>query len=123
MDYTQFTLATGRMVEMRPIGWDEYWNIQKDNILAMQEAEKKAESMTPLAYTLVFFDTQRAAREHLLAPCVKDWDSMRGDLLMPEVVEIEESLKKISRIPVQLGNFAPAAEAAAAAGQNTAASA
>ena len=123
MDYTQHSLATGRVVEMRPLGWDEYWQIQKDNVLAMQEAEKKAESMNPLEYTLVFFDTQRAAREHLLAPCVKDWESMRGELLMPEVVEIEETLKKISRIPVQLGNFAPAAEAAAAAGQTTAASA
>lgn len=123
MNYVQHTLSTGRVVEMRPIGWDEYWQIQKDNVLSMQRVENDAKTMDNLEFTLAFLDVQRESREHLIAPCVQDWESIRGDLLMPEVVEIENELKKISQITVQLGNFAPAAEAAAAAGQTTAASA
>ena len=123
MNYVQCTLSTGKVVEIRPIGWDEYWKIQKGNIFSMQQVEKDAKTMDNLEFTLAFLDVQRQSRENLLAPCVQDWDSISADLLMPEVVEIEEELKKISKMPVQLGNYVPAVEAAAAAGQNTAASA
>jgi len=119
--YAEQTLSTGRTVEIRPLGWDEYWDIQKSHLLALKDLQEKSKSISDIDYTLALTDAQRASREASLALCVNDWATLHAELSMPEVVELSEIIKSISKMGIMLGNSVPAAAADQAAELNTAA--
>lgn len=119
--YAEQTLSTGRTVEIRPLGWDEYWDIQKSHLLALKNLQEKSKSISDVDYTLALTDAQRASREAPLALCVNDWATLHAELSMPEVVELSEIIKSISKMGIMLGNSVPAAAADQAAELNTAA--
>ncbi|WP_288229819.1 hypothetical protein [uncultured Desulfovibrio sp.] len=118
--YRQHILKNGKMVEIRPFGWKEYWTLQKERLAAAKKMEKDSEKMGQIERTLALTEFQQAWREKPLDACVKDWPSLQPVLSLEEVREIEAVIKAMSDGEILAGNSAPAAEAAAAAGPNIA---
>ena len=121
--YQDHTLKSGRVVGMRPLTWDEYWDIQKAHLMGLKDLQEKGEAITEEEYRLELMLAHKDFREKPLALCVKDWDAIKSELLMPDVVEMEDKLRQISQITILSGNSVPAAVAVPAAGPNTAATA
>ena len=103
--YEQKTLSSGRVVEIRPLSWNEFWEMGR---MRLEAANDNSEPLYVLS-------ASREARERPLAACVRDWDNIRGEVSLPEVLEMEQLVDKASRNPVLEGNSLPAA-----AGQTTA---
>ena len=121
--YQDHTLKSGRVVGMRPLTWNEYWEIQKTHLMGLKAVQEKGEAITEADFRLELMLAHKDFREKPLALCVKDWDIIKSELLMPEVVEMEDTLRQISQITILSGNSEPAAVAVPAAGPNTAATA
>lgn len=121
--HVDHTLASGRVVGLRPITWQEYWDIQKKHLMGLKALEDKKAEISNLDHTLEFVQLQRDMREGPLSLCVNEWDSIKGILTMPEVVEVENAVRNLSRIEILSGNSGPAAAAVPAEGPSTAASA
>ena len=121
--YEKKTLQSGREVELRPQKWAEYWKMQRLRLEDLSATQAAMDSLSEPERLLKIMDFNLAWRERPLAACVKDWAEIRDDLSLPEVVELEEMLKAISRVGILGGNSVPAAAAAAADAPSTAASA
>lgn len=121
--YQDHTLKSGRVVGMRPLTWDEYWDIQKTHLMGLKDLQEKGEAVTDAEFRLELMLAHKDFREKPLALCVSDWDAIKSELLMPEVVELEKTLQQISQITILSGNSEPAAVAVPVAGPNTAATA
>lgn len=121
--YQDHTLKSGRVVGMRPLTWDEYWDIQKTHLMGLKDLQEKGEAVTDAEFRLELMLAHKDFREKPLALCVNDWDAIKSELLMPEVVELEKTLQQISQITILSGNSEPAAVAVPVAGPNTAATA
>ena len=104
--YERKTLASGRNVEIRPLSWDEFWEFGRLRL----EASTSKEPMAVMT-------ASREARERALSACVKGWDGMRSGISLPEVVELEQLINKLSEGPVLSGNSLPAADGQPAAGE------
>lgn len=95
MMYTPVILKSGREVQIRPLGWDEFWMLAK---MKVELAEKgKAESMSSM-------EVLQGIREKTLSSCVADWEKIRPEVSLPEALEMEKHIDRLSEAPVLEGN-------------------
>lgn len=92
--YEHKTLTSGREVAIRPLSWDEFWELGRLRLEVAGRANDAA----------ALFDASREIRERTLSACVQDWESVKCGLSLPEVLEIEQVIEEISKIPVLEGN-------------------
>lgn len=121
--YEKTTLQSGREVELRPQKWTEHWDMQRLRLQELAATQAAMEGLAESERLLKIMEYNLIWREKPLSSCVKDWSALRDELSLPEVLELEETLKAISRVHILEGNSAPAAAVAAAAGPSTAANA
>ncbi len=101
MQYTEKTLHGGKVVNIRPLTWEEYWDINLERLTLSQDISadphvKKDE--------VLFLEKTRTVREKPLSYCVQDWSTLKAELSLPEVLEIEKHIDAISKAPVAEGN-------------------
>ena len=95
MIYAPVMLKSGREVQIRPLGWDEFWTLAK---MKVELAEKgKAESMSSM-------EVLQGIREKTLSACVADWEKIRPEVSLPEALEMEKHIDRLSEAPVLEGN-------------------
>lgn len=106
MQYQEKTLSSGRVVSIRPLSWQEYWEMGEQRLaltkpLSVTEktAEQKLAEMREL----------RALREQPLRWCVQDFDTIAAECSLADIVELEQLINALSEAPVREGNSAPAA--------------
>lgn len=118
--HEKHTLQTGRVVEIRSYGWNEFWNLQRERLSEGKDLEESSKDMGIFDRQMALTDFQQRWRERPLALCVENWSELQPVLSLSEVREIEGILKRISESEVLAGNSSPAVDAEAAAGLNTA---
>ena len=97
--YQDHTLKSGRVVGMRPLTWDEYWDIQKTHLMGLKDLQEKGEAVTDAEFRLELMLAHKDFREKPLALCVKDWDAIKSELLMPTWWKWKTSSGKSARSP------------------------
>lgn len=118
--HEKHTLQTGKVVEIRPYGWKEFWDLQRERLSEGKDLEESSKDMGMFDRQIALTDFQQKWRERPLAFCVENWSELQPVLSLSEVREIEGILKRISESEVLAGNSSPAVDAEAAAGLNTA---
>ncbi len=101
MNYTEKTLHSGKVVQIRPLTWEEYWNINLERLKMSQDIsadphEKKDE--------VLFLEKTRTIREKPLNYCVQGWAELKLELSLSEVLELEKHIDDVSKAPVAEGN-------------------
>ncbi len=96
MNYTEKTLQSGKIVHLRPLTWEEYWDVTQTQIQYSEDVTAKKD---------IGLETMRYTREKPLQYCVQDWEQLKSELTLPDVLEIEAITKEISKAPVAEGNL------------------
>ena len=102
MEYQERKLSSGRVVYIRPLTWNEFWEL----------GERRLESKSLVEGTAGGADALRAVRllrELPLRLCVRDFDVFAGQCSVAEIVEMERAIDALSEVPVREGNSVPAA--------------
>ena len=104
-NYTKKTLKSGREVDIRPLSWAEFWEFNLARTKSIDANAKPTE----------IINASRDSRERVLDACAKDWASLRADVSLPEVLELEVLIDEISKAPIAEGNSLPVADTTATA--------
>lgn len=105
--YVQYTLKSGREVSVRPMTWNEFWDIGEKR-LDMQETSSKATTISAQKQAL---KEQREFLELPLTLCVESFveNALSSTLSRAEVRELQDIINELSEPEVTLGNSEPAA--------------
>lgn len=105
-DYTEHTLHSGKIVNLRPLTWEEYWSLgdQRLDVINFIPADQHN-----IAQRKEFLQKTRELRQSPLEWCVENWEEIKATINMAEVLEIEKIINSMSELPILEGNSSPAA--------------
>lgn len=111
MHFQEKTLNSGRVVSIRPLSWQEFWELGERRIALSKPLSVKEKSTEE---KLAEMRELRTLREQPLRWCVQDFDSLSVECSVAEITEIEQLINSLSESSVREGNSLLAAVPTAA---------
>lgn len=94
--YEEHTLATGRVVHIRPLPYDQFEEIEDLRLKQMEESVRLYEENKPTRGSMVVLALERDVRRRKLGACVQDFDTLRADMSITDVRQIEGIIDRVS---------------------------